>query len=94
MWKKVSMFDVSVEESIEMMKNVYYRVVNWLEIDENKSWDMGDMLGLDNLCEVEVSGLEDMVKRIDEDIEVLERVLENVREIRGEYVKEIKKTGD
>lgn len=91
MWKKVSMFDVSVEESVEMMKDVYYRVVNWLEIDENESWDMGDMLGLDSLCEVEVSGLEDMVKRIDEDIEVLERVLKNVREIRGEYVKEIKR---
>jgi len=99
MWKKVSMFDVSMEESVEMMKNVYYRVVNWLEIDENKSWDMGDMLGLDNLCEVEVSGglddegLVSVLKGMREEIEVLRRVLKNVEEIEEVYYEEYLKRG-
>ena len=82
------MFDVSVEESIEMMKDVYYSVVNWLEIDEENVWDMGDMIGLDVIGELNEKELVEELKNLREEIEVMRRVLKNVEEIEEVYYKE------
>lgn len=73
------------------MDGVYGRIVKWLEIDEENVWDMGDMIGLDMIGELDDKELVSILKEMREEIEVLERVLKNVREIRGEYVKEIKR---
>ena len=73
------------------MDGVYGRIVKWMEIDEENVWDMGDMIGLDMIGELDDKELESILKEMREEIEVLERVLKNVREIRGEYVKEIKR---
>ena len=73
------------------MEELYEMVKRFVEIDENDVWDMGEMFGLDVLgvmCEVE---LRNIVVEYENVEEVLERVLKNVREIRGEYVKEIKR---
>ena len=73
------------------MDGVYGRIVKWMEIDEENVWDMGDMIGLDVIGELDDKELVSVLKEMREEIEVLERVLKNVREIRGEYVKEIKR---
>lgn len=94
MWKKVSMFDVSVEESVEMMKDVYYRVVNWLEIDENENWDMGDMYGLEMIGELNEKELVEELKNLREEIEVMKRVVKNVEILEEIYYEEYLKRGE
>lgn len=73
------------------MDGVYGRIVKWLEIDEENVWDMGEMFGLDVLGEMSEVELRSVVVEYENVEKVLERVLKNVREIRGEYVKEIKR---
>ncbi len=73
------------------MDGVYGRIVKWMEIDEENVWDMGEMFGLDVLGEMSEVELRSVVVEYENVEEVLERVLKNVREIRGEYVKEIER---
>ena len=73
------------------MEELYEMVKRFVEIDENDVWDMGEMFGLDVLGEMSEVELRSVVVEYENVEEVLERVLENVREIRGEYVKEIKR---
>ena len=73
------------------MKGLYEMVKGFVEIDENDVWDMGEMFGLDVLGEMSEVELRSVVVVYENVEEVLERVLKNVREIRGEYVKEIKR---
>lgn len=77
----------------EMREKVYERVNNWIWVDKNNSWDMGDMLGLDVICELEENDLKDMIKKINVDIEVLRRVLKNVEDIEEVYYDEYLKRG-
>jgi DNA gyrase/topoisomerase IV subunit A len=70
------------------MDGVYGRIVNWLEIDENKSWDMGDMYGLEMIGELNEKELVEELKNLREEIEVMKRVLENVEEIEEVYYEE------
>lgn len=71
------------------MEGLYEMVKRFVEIDENDVWDMGEMVGLDVLGEMSEVELGSVVVEYENVEEVLERVLKNVREIRGEYVKEI-----
>lgn len=71
------------------MEGLYEMVKRFVEIDENDVWDMGEMFGLDVLGEMSEVELGSVVVEYENVEEVLERVLKNVREIRGEYVKEI-----
>ena len=73
------------------MEELYEMVKRFVEIDENDVWDMGEMFGLDVLGEMSEVELRSVVVEYENVEKVLERVLENVREIRGEYVKEIKR---
>lgn len=73
------------------MEELYEMVKRFVEIDENDVWDMGEMFGLDVLGEMSEVELRSVVVVYENVEKVLERVLENVREIRGEYVKEIKR---
>ena len=73
------------------MKELYEMVKRFVEIDENDLWDMGEMFGLDVLGEMSEVELRSVVVEYENVEEVLERVLKNVREIRGEYVKEIER---
>lgn len=73
------------------MEELYEMVKRFVEIDENGVWDMGEMFGLDVLGEMSEVELRSVVVEYENVEEVLERVLENVREIRGEYVEEIKR---
>lgn len=73
------------------MKGLYEMVKGFVEIDENDVWDMGEMFGLDVLGEMSEVELRNVVVEYENVEKVLERVLENVREIRGEYVKEIER---
>lgn len=73
------------------MEELYEMVKRFVEIDENDVWDMGEMFGLDVLGEMSEVELGSIVVEYENVEEVLERVLKNVREIRGEYVKEIKR---
>lgn len=73
------------------MKGLYEMVKRFVEIDENDVWDMGEMFGLDVLGEMSEVELGSVVVEYENVEEVLERVLKNVREIRGEYVKEIER---
>lgn len=73
------------------MEELYEMVKRFVEIDENDVWDMGEMFGLDVLGEMSEVELGSVVVEYENVEEVLERVLKNVREIRGEYVKEIKR---
>ena len=73
------------------MEELYEMVKRFVEIDENDVWDMGEMFGLDVLGEMSEVELRSVVVEYENVEEVLERVLENVREIRGEYVKEIER---
>lgn len=80
MWKKVSMFDVDmVERNEKRVEDVYYRLVDWLEVDEDGMWNEGDVDWLEDMKR------EDWIEEIeknDEEIEVLERVLEEVKKVR------------
>jgi len=73
------------------MEGLYEMVKRFVEIDENDVWDMGEMFELDVLGEMSEVELGSVVVEYENVEEVLERVLKNVREIRGEYVKEIKR---
>lgn len=73
------------------MEELYEMVKRFVEIDENDVWDMGEMFGLDVLGEMSEVELGSVVVEYENVEEVLERVLKNVREIRGEYVKEIER---
>ncbi len=73
------------------MEELYEMVKRFVEIDENDVWDMGEMFGLDVLGEMSEVELRSVVVEYENVEKVLERVLKNVREIRGEYVKEIKR---
>jgi hypothetical protein len=73
------------------MEELYEMVKRFVEIDENDVWDMGEMFGLDVLGEMSEVELRSVVVEYENVEEVLERVLKNVREIRGEYVKEIER---
>lgn len=73
------------------MEELYEMVKRFVEIDENDVWDMGEIFGLDVLGEMSEVELRNVVVEYENVEEVLERVLKNVREIRGEYVKEIKR---
>lgn len=73
------------------MEELYEMVKRFVEIDENDVWDMGEIFGLDVLGEMSEVELGSVVVEYENVEEVLERVLKNVREIRGEYVKEIKR---
>jgi hypothetical protein len=73
------------------MEGLYEMVKRFVEIDENDVWDMGEMFGLDVLGEMSEVELGSVVVEYENVEEVLERVLKNVREIREEYVKEIKR---
>jgi len=73
------------------MEGLYEMVKRFVEIDENDVWDMGEMFGLDVLGEMSEVELRSVVVEYENVEEVLERVLKNVREIRGVYVKEIER---
>ena len=73
------------------MKGLYEMVKGFVEIDENDVWDMGEMFGLDVLGEMSEVELRSVVVVYENVEKVLERVLKNVSEIRGEYVKEIER---
>ena len=77
MWKKVSMFDENLVERCEKSKeNVYYRLVDYLEIDEDNMWREGD---IDYLEDMKKEDWENDIKNNEEEIEVLERVLKEVK---------------
>ena len=77
MWKKVSMFDENlVERSEKRKENVYYRLVDYLEIDEDRMWREGD---IDYLGDMKKEDWENDIKKNEEEIEVLERVLKEVK---------------
>ena len=63
------------------MEELYEMVKRFVEIDENDVWDMGEMFGLDVLGEMSEVELRSVVVEYENVEEVLERVLENVREI-------------
>ena len=75
------------------MDGVYGRIGKWMEVDENKSWDMGDMIGLDVIGELDDEGLVCVLKEMGEEIEVLRRMLKNVEEIEEVYYEEYLKRG-
>lgn len=75
------------------MDGVYGRIVKWLEIDEENVWDMGDMIGLDVIDELDDKELVDVLKMMREEIEVMRRVLKNVEEIEEVYYEEYLKRG-
>jgi DNA gyrase/topoisomerase IV subunit A len=70
------------------MDGVYGRIVKWLEIDEENVWDMGDMIGLDVIGELNEKELVEELKNLREEIKVMRRVLKNVEEIEEVYYKE------
>lgn len=78
----------------EMREKVYDRIEDWIWVDENNSWDRGDMLELDVICELDDEGLVSVLKEMREEIEVLKRVLKNVEEIEEMYYEEYLKRGE
>ncbi len=70
------------------MDGVYGRIVKWMEIDEENVWDMGDMIGLDVIGELDDKELVSVLKMMREEIEVMRRVLKNVEEIEEVYYEE------
>ena len=70
------------------MDGVYGRIVKWMEIDEENVWDMGDMIGLDVIGELDDKELVSILKEMREEIEVMRRVLKNVEEIEEVYYEE------
>ena len=75
------------------MDGVYGRIVKWMEIDEENVWDMGDMIGLDVIGELDDKELVSILKKMREEIEVMRRVLKNVEEIEEVYYEEYLKRG-
>ena len=75
------------------MDGVYGRIVKWMEIDEENVWDMGDMIGLDVIGELDDKELVSVLKMMREEIEVMRRVLKNVEEIEEMYYEEYLKRG-
>ena len=75
------------------MDGVYGRIVKWMEIDEENVWDMGDMIGLDVIGELDDKELVSVLKEMREEIEVMRRVLKNVEEIEEVYYEEYLKRG-
>ena len=75
------------------MDGVYERIVKWMEIDEENVWDMGDMIGLDVIGELDDKELVSVLKEMREEIEVMRRVLKNVEEIEEVYYEEYLKRG-
>lgn len=75
------------------MDGVYGRIVKWMEIDEENVWDMGDMIGLDVIDELDDKELVSVLKMMREEIEVMRRVLKNVEEIEEVYYEEYLKRG-
>jgi hypothetical protein len=75
------------------MDGVYGRIVKWMEIDEENVWDMGDMIGLDVIGELDDKELVSILKEMREEIEVMRRVLKNVEEIEEVYYEEYLKRG-
>lgn len=78
----------------EMREKVYDRIEDWIWVDENNSWDRGDMLELDVICELDDEGLVSVLKEMREEIEVLKRVLKNVEKIEEMYYEEYLKRGE
>lgn len=76
------------------MDGVYGRIVKWMEIDEENVWDMGDMIGLDVIGELDDKELVSVLKMMREEIEVMRRVLKNVEEIEEVYYEEYLKRGN
>lgn len=76
------------------MDGVYGRIVKWMEIDEENVWDMGDMIGLDVIGELDDKELVSILKEMREEIEVMRRVLKNVEEIEEVYYEEYLKRGE
>lgn len=76
------------------MDGVYGRIVKWMEIDEENVWDMGDMIGLDVIGELDDKELVSVLKEMREEIEVMRRVLKNVEEIEEVYYEEYLKRGE
>ena len=76
------------------MDGVYGRIVKWMEIDEENVWDMGDMIGLDVIGELDDKELVSVLKMMREEIEVMRRVLKNVEEIEEVYYEEYLKRGE
>lgn len=77
MWKKVSMFDENlVERGKKSEENVYYRLVDYLEIDEYNMWREGD---IDYLEDMKKEDWENNIRKNEEEIEVLERVLKEIK---------------
>lgn len=91
MYRMLSMEERS--EVKEMREKVYDRIEDWIWVDENNSWDRGDMLELDVICELDDEGLVSVLKEMREEIEVLKRVLKNVEEIEEMYYEEYLKRG-
>ncbi|MDD2255249.1 MAG: hypothetical protein PHT97_10910 [Methanoculleus sp.] len=75
------------------MDGVYERIGKWMEVDEENVWDMGDMIGLDVIGELDDEVLVSVLKEMGEEIEVLRRVLKNVEEIEEVYYEEYLKRG-
>jgi len=75
------------------MDEVYGRIGKWMEIDEENVWDMGDMIGLDVIGELDDKELVSVLKEMREEIEVMRRVLKNVEEIEEVYYEEYVKRG-
>jgi len=78
---------------VKYMDRVYGRIGKWMEIDEENVWDMGDMIGLDVIGELDDKELVSVLKKMREDIEVMRRVLKNVEEIEEMYYEEYLKRG-
>ena len=76
------------------MDGVYGRIVKWMEIDEENVWDMGDMIGLDVIGELDDKELVSILKEMREEIKVMRRVLKNVEEIEEVYYEEYLKRGE
>lgn len=91
MYRMLSMEERS--EVKEMREKVYDRIEDWIWVDKNNSWDRGDMLELDVICELDDEGLVSVLKEMREEIEVLKRVLKNVEEIEEMYYEEYLKRG-
>ncbi|MDD2255248.1 MAG: hypothetical protein PHT97_10905 [Methanoculleus sp.] len=77
MWKKVSMVDENlVERCKKREENVYYRLVDYLEIDEDNMWREGD---IDYLEDMKKEDWENNIEKNEEEIEVLERMLKEIK---------------
>lgn len=87
------MLNMEVSKECLSMDRVYGRIRKWMEIDEENVWDMGDMIGLDVIGELDDKELVSVLKKMREEIEVMRRVLKNVEEIEEMYYEEYLKRG-